>query len=232
MKKLFVIIITLLILLYNVCFAEDFSFHNGLKFGINEKEAITFEENENKTVFEIKDYWCGLKNLNMGKTTFAGETCKMFMSFNNDKLVSVVFDISANDERDFFDDIVSMLTEKYGSPKAINGSYVKDIPTKGYSAFNIYVSDEFQKHFNEEGYDSNYEKYWSESKILDSAQYVFEADNCYVDIECLLFNYSSNIGNGFSIDSNLISYSYIDKQEYEEVMKKQNEEEERKRNDI
>ena len=205
---------------------SDFSFHNGIKFGMNKEEAIKFEEENNEAIISKYAIYPGLDGV-WGNTSFLDnpEAPFNFCFDNDDKLVSATFvPYLMSRTNSTYKEINQTLSSKYGRNIAINGKYYK-FTTNGNDALTTVTSFGFQN--------SQIAKIETE----DISEYFVKIDDGYAVIYTVLYSYTPSIEKYYGV---VISYSFVSNEDYEKMIadqvqsekekKEKEEEREQKRN--
>ena len=205
MKRRMVFCLTLVVALImpiSNAFADSFTLHNGVTFGMQENDVMNIEKENGLTFTETTEgnnfFPNNVLRIDSENTTVAGrDNSTITYMFDKNGLVnSMIYWAS-----DFFsepfrnnDAIISTLTEKYGSPVGGNGEFVQ-FPSSAYDAFAVCLNYK-ERHPDD---NPNYDMFYQWLVPLD--------DGGYANIQFLMMGFPN------VVNYRIITYSYITPEE-------------------
>ena len=224
MKRIFAMLFALVMVnsLFIVSHSEEvFTIHGGLSFGMSKEEVIKYEEglsDTDKVEFNSDDYY-GVGEM-MITNQFAGKPSKLYFSFSDNKLVSVVVERLyeyGNKE------IRNAIKEKYGDTINEEKRYIY-YPSEGYTASDLFQNKDFQKQYSG---NQNLLTYDNELELKELDQYIVTVPGGYINIQYIGFSYRTYYMESIlgPIDKSrepsneykyIISYTFVSDKEMEE----------------
>lgn len=185
MKRLVSLLMVFALMMISVAWAEEFTIHSGVKFGMSVDEVIAAEK--------ANGFHAELNN--SGDVSFEGQVAgyketNVYYQFANQSLVSARYQFNANKADDIFDVVQRTLTEKYGEPVAEDG-YL-DFKIEGESVLDFYAECAS----------------YGSCDVKAFSQWVYPISNGYVDIMLIDFKWLGKI------PAVLASYSYLTEENY------------------
>ena len=226
-KAISMLVIVWVLILSMSALADSFSIHNGISFGLTEKEVGVLEESNG---FQLETKYIGewLFGLSKGevppidnaierrfgevdqkyiKGSVAGfDNSSIMYFFEEDKLYSAIYHFGNTTDSSRYTTLLNTLSEKYGDTVGENDSYI-DFPKPGSTALTVYEAYDGIGAFK--------------CSVIDMAQWVVATDDGYVNIILLDF---SALGK----EEVFLSYSYMTTEEYDSFISDKMDEENKK----
>ena len=216
---------------------EEFTFHNGLKFGMKKEDVVQIETKNEKTQ---DDNWHQGGTLNAlpdkdQVIAFFGDNFIEHFCFDHDDTLCSMVLLNGAANTDGYYNAIKTLENKYGEPSS-EKLKLTEYPSAGLTALDFSRSAQAFYDSHSRSYDSNH--YYSDFRHMDSVQYLLETKGGYIEILALLdtYVYTSKNDSFYSGSGSLydyyISYSFISDDEYAAFIKKKKKKETNLYNDL
>lgn len=212
------LILTMLITTCTTSFAEEFTFHKGLKFGMTREEVIKLEEENNDADFSVSEdkiwYYHDLVGVNTedwlaADLSFTNRPFTGYFFFNRNTLSSAVF-LKDFDDRSLYDGNVVALIEKYGDSISSETGY-KELPSSSINAIDFFnMQYTLLSHWDLKKY-----------SVEEANQWLNQVEGGYVQIFALLIIYRTGNNDRYYT---IFSYDFISEKSYSDFIDTQDEE--------